>query len=411
MGRLKETLLTEKVSKREIELALNNPNIMVGAEFEFVVPEFLVTHKEEVEKQETLDQFNMEGDDYEQAMESWEEEGDDNIPLPRPPDWATKLGYEPGDDLPDPEEEFPDLEIDKYRTFNALIAEFIPINKLPFTNPIISSDNETKSSTRWVIKPDGSLGLAGVEIVSPIMPLPEFVRVCPKMFDYITKYGEINDDCGFHIGMSIKGVKNLGQSLDIVKLSLFTDEDYIYKYFDMRKYNQYAKSAQGEIRASNIGKDKMIRKFIETKKVETEYSDEHYMAINVEHLNTKNEYIEFRYIGGKDYHRKWDRVKNVVAQYAFNLSLACDPEYKKKEYILKLHNLMLKAELFSCIVQINELKGTTSKENKERLKDLIAYGALLSDRVELTDDDIIHFSRDVDIDLDDINDIIEKYLY
>ena len=405
MNKLHEALLTEKVNKWEINKVLSDDDLLSGIEVEFIIPAFLEKYADKIKKWETMARYNTELEEYDEALEKWEDrlenEDEDTVGPPPPlPKWAVELGYEEGESLPDPKEDFPELQMDIKEIFGKLVEEFLPIDKLPFNNYVITHDSYHKDSKKWVIKPDGSLGASGIEMVSPILPISEVIRICPKVFDFIDKYGEVNDSCGFHIGMSIKGVSNLGKYLDVVKLSLFTDEDYIYKYFDLRKYNGYAQSAQSAIKGANINKEK-IYQFINTKKLEAEYSDSHYMAINIEHLDSDNQYIEFRYLGGNNYHKKWDRVKNTIAQYGWNLLIACDPEFKKKEYLLKLHNIMLKIELFSSIVRVNELMKDNGDERT--IKELTTTIKVLNKRITLTNDDIITFADSMNVQLEDID--------
>jgi len=162
------------------------------------------------------------------------------------------------------------------------------------------------------------------------------------------------EDCGFHISISLKNVKSLGKSLDITKLSLFMDEGYIYNFFKTREFNTYAKSAHDEVFKKMLD-EREIERMIDEEEIVKEYSKDHYMAINIEHLNTKNEYIEFRYVGGADYHQKWDRIRKILATYIFDLSLACDPNFKKREYEHKLARLLNKIRLFVTVCEMTKM--------------------------------------------------------
>jgi len=351
----KEVLL-EKVSKSEIDEALKNPNVMIGAEFEFTLPPFFVKYKEESDKFYKLQDMEEEWEKYEAA---WDDLGEGD-PFPVLPKWASDEGYGPGDEIPPPTELFPELKIDKNNLFLYMIEDFLKPYKIPFDNYTITSRHDYKSSKKWVIKPDGSLGLSGVEIVSPVMPLREFLKVTPKVFEFINNMGddaEVGEECGFHIGVSLKNVSNLGKSIDITKLSVFMDEGYIYNFFDTREFNTYAKSAHDSINRNLIGRNapKLAEKLIDKTELITGFPNDHYMAINIEHLNSSNEYIEFRYLGATDYHRKWDRIKAIVGHYIFNLSLACDPTFKKKEYEHKLSRLLNKIQLFTVCVEMTKM--------------------------------------------------------
>jgi hypothetical protein len=62
------------------------------------------------------------------------------------------------------------------------------------------------------------------------------------------------------------------------------------------------------------------------------------MGINLQHLKGKNKYIEFRYIGGRDYHKKWKEIKYLTAKFILAIRKACD-ENTDYEYILKVRDL------------------------------------------------------------------------
>lgn len=330
---IKDILLSEKISKMEINSALKSTNVMIGAEFEFNIPKFEEKYNDIIEKFDQMQTMEIEQLDYDEAFEQWMAIPNNKAPLPKPPEWALEAGYEYGEEIPPPTEIYPELKVHKDEVFRLLIRKFVNLESLPFKNMIVSPDHMKKSATKWVIKPDGSLGLSGLEIVSPVLELKEFLQITPKMFEWIETMGaEIGDECGFHISMSLKNVTNLGETLDVTKLSLFLDEGYIYNFFKMREFNTYAKSAHDTVSKAFIAMNspKLAEQLIDEFEIKKKYPKEHYMAINIEHLGSANEYIEFRYVGGNNYHRKWDRIKNIVAHYVYNLSLALRSDIQEK---------------------------------------------------------------------------------
>lgn len=364
---IKDILLSEKISKMEINSALKSTNVMIGAEFEFNIPKFEEKYNDIIEKFDQMQTMEIEQLDYDEAFEQWMAIPNNKAPLPKPPEWALEAGYEYGEEIPPPTEIYPELKVHKDEVFRLLIRKFVNLESLPFKNMIVSPDHMKKSATKWVIKPDGSLGLSGLEIVSPILTLKEFLQITPKMFEWIeTMGGEIGDECGFHISMSLKNVTNLGEALDVTKLSLFLDEGYIYNFFKMREFNTYAKSAHDTVSKAFIAMNspKLAEQLIDEFEIKKKYPKEHYMAINIEHLGSANEYIEFRYVGGNNYHRKWDRIKNIVAHYVYNLSLACDPTFKKKEYEHKMARLLNKIQYFTVCAEMTKMISDTEIDRK-----------------------------------------------
>jgi len=55
-------------------------------------------------------------------------------------------------------------------------------------------------------------------------------------------------------------------------------------------------------------------------------------------IELEKNHVEFRYLGG-EYSSKFKQVKEVIANYAHWLSIACDPEYKRREYITKVSRM------------------------------------------------------------------------
>ena len=398
--KLQDALLTEKVSKRDVDIALSNKNVRIGFEIEMIVPTFNVKYGKAAKMWVEWDRYNQRYEAWESSEEEYigagNEEGYDP---PDVPEWARELGYESGEDeLPNPTElfEMPELDIEKF--FDIVIAEFLPLDKLPFTNMIIDHDNTRKSTTDWVIKPDATLGPAGVEIVSPILTIDQYLEMCPKMFDYVEKYGTTDDSCGFHISISLKNVPDLSKSLDVVKMALFLEEDYIYNFFKKRRDNDYARSAHRAVRVNLRGNDveEFIKNNIDIQKLKKAIPDTHYEAINIEHLTDTphKQYIEFRYLGSGDYHKKWKEIKTITAHYIWALSVGNDPEYMKKEYLLKMNRLLLKYQMFTLKKELVIMVGNKTDDSpkygaiEKEIKKLESMG------IKLSKEDMIHFDPD-----------------
>jgi hypothetical protein len=110
--------------------------------------------------------------------------------------------------------------------------------------------------------------------------------------------------------------------LDVMKLGVFVNEEEIYKIFPMRKNNTFCLSVHKDIKS--LLRKKIGDYIIKNWKLKPEFSENHYMAINFQHLKEKNKYIEFRYIGGRDYHLKWKAIKYVTAMFIRATRMACD---------------------------------------------------------------------------------------
>jgi len=234
------------------------------------------------------------------------------------------------------------------------------------------------SKKDWGVIPDSSLTEGGIEIVTPKMVISQLIDTIENVFKWIDKNGSTDSSCGFHVHMSLQI-----NDLDTLKLILFAEEGIVYKHFANRIGNNYAKS----IRDSHISvmEPLTVSDVIELSQgttIEKNFDTGKYLGINL--VDLRNNHIEFRYMGGADYHKKFKEVREVIANYAHWLSIACDPEYKKKEYITKVSRL---ANYFNYIYMDKIVKkfyrmvkdeytsnATTDKEKAsiKRISDIIA---------------------------------------
>jgi hypothetical protein len=397
-------LLMEKVNKSEINGMLKNADIYVGAEFEFIAgdaydPLLDALHGEAVrdweaytseleswsdakdewvgdfnDLEENIDNLNDQLSDDESELErlellDYEEDEDEREELaneierykseikefevrlndhendePEPPEmgddyytYQADTGWmsynetlDPNDGEPDYPQE-PGGQLDDYQAEEWLDNVH---SKPPFGDNYSEGGTVSMGDTDWIVKGDTSLSPGGIEIISPPMPIKDFVKICPKMFKWIDDVGETDSSCGFHIHMSLKSTPDLEKVIDISKLIMFTDEQYIYNFFPERKNNTYVRSVKNAMNQNSVLLNKKELAF-NNRIVST-----HYNSINWEGLSDDHGHIEFRYLGSANYSKKWDKTKTIIAQYAYNLNLACNPNFKWKEYKTKLARLL-----------------------------------------------------------------------
>jgi hypothetical protein len=217
------------------------------------------------------------------------------------------------------------------------------LNNAPFNDYEIGEYGDVDQrpgSTTWAVENDETVE-GGLEVKNPPMELPDFVPDMLKdMFSWIDEIGYTDGSCGFHVHMSLK--KSNG--IDRLKLLLFVEEDYIYNVFTERRNSSYVKSVKDKLKSSGQLKETDIKKLIDIKKVKLKLIGEHYDGVNV--LNLEDGHVEFRYMGGSSYHKEFNKVIDVISMYSYWLSLAADPEFKKKEYIHKLSRILNKTEMF-----------------------------------------------------------------
>lgn len=280
--------LNEKLSKKEIGEGLKDPDVIVGVEFEFILKEEYATRVSRIDKSKRI-----------------------KVPLEQMKIWK----YLP----------FKKYKVGKYHSAGA-------------------------GSKFWRIENDSSLPDGGVEIISPAIPLQEFIPILDKMLEFVRKYGYTNESCGLHVNMSYKN-KSF-RDLDKLKLMVFMDEGWVYKHFDKRENNRYARSVLNDA-VNNLfvhGKvepdEKINMVFDKFKTTVKELPSEKYLGINFKHAFKEDgtNRIEFRYLGGPDYHKKYSQIVTAMGRYSAYMTIAFDENMRKKEYIRKLLRVKNKVE-------------------------------------------------------------------
>lgn len=286
---------------------MTQKDVRIGVEFEFIIPNISREDKRDMEKWTKLSTAYYEYDIWEDLMGEYI---DGNISTPpQLPIYALKMGYEQDDIIPDPDEVFRRPKDE----FLKLVDKYLNINLWPFDNPTITDNPDFKWSDSWIIKPDYSLTGCGFEVVSPKLTMEEFYDIMPRIFSCILECGVTTEDCGLHFSISFNDVDDMEKILDINKLAEYINEDDIYYLFPNRKDNGYAISIWKDMQDNLNRGVKAI-------------TSGHFMAVNLEHLGTSNEYVEFRYIGGKDYHKRWSDIKILVSMFIKALRMACSNE-------------------------------------------------------------------------------------
>lgn len=209
----------------------------------------------------------------------------------------------------------------------------------------------TREDGTWYLETDSSIETneddqeAGLELISPPMPLPQAMEKLTAVFEWMNNHGARTDSStGFHMGVSIPNMENV----DYLKLVLFLGDKYVLEQFD-RISNTYTRSALGKMEKINSpdlvrkmpgvfdalkgGLDKAAMKLIESALVPR---GDKYVSVNI-----KNKYIEFRSAGG-NYLEKFETIKNTMLRYVRVMNLAADPNEAKEEYAKKLFKLLAK---------------------------------------------------------------------
>ena len=200
----------------------------------------------------------------------------------------------------------------------------------------------TPSDETFKLEPDNSGGTGMIELVTGPMPFVESKLIIAKTLKWIRENGSTNERCSIHVNVAFDG-KKLGvpanvSSLDIGKFVLNFDEDKIYEAFPNRKDSVYAKSIKFIVPLSGMTQPSPER--ISWKNYM--FVSEKYYGVNFSKL-PKN-YIEFRYLGGKDYEKKYNTIMNLTEHFVVSLYETLmypqytDEDLKQLDAVLEKHS-------------------------------------------------------------------------
>ena len=183
------------------------------------------------------------------------------------------------------------------------------------------------ASIRGII--DNSIGL---EITSPPLPVEEAIKHLKTVVDWMKSTNVItNESCGLHFGISLTP-PDLMERVSPLKLILLQAESEIAYRFD-RYTNIYASTHSDELtfifNSNKELKDNIIncKNFQDMEKCINPYiSYGKYFSANLGKLKTG--YVEFRTIGGNNYHLQWESIITSLAMniHALKLSVSDNPE-------------------------------------------------------------------------------------
>jgi hypothetical protein len=183
------------------------------------------------------------------------------------------------------------------------------------------------------------------ELRSPPMQAARAIAAMKTVFAWMSKNGHYtNESTGFHVNMSYR----TGRKMDKLKLIMMVDEAAALRAF-RRLGSEYAEAQRERISyifGELLEPDNFPKGFATRHKeafaelfanaAERQIAEyEKHMAINV----SKRKYIEFRIMGGKDYHKKLRSVLTHMAEFGRAMKAAYDPRAYNDEYRQAIHQL------------------------------------------------------------------------
>jgi hypothetical protein len=184
------------------------------------------------------------------------------------------------------------------------------------------------------MEPDMSGGKGLIELVTGAIPYRNARIVISKMLKWIDENGYTTDRSSIHLNLSFQNDylddNNVISKMNTLKFILEFNEAQVYKLFPNRENSIYAKSIkwvmpkhesfyfnEGSFSTNNFN-------FPNTK----------YYGVNFE-KKIKN-YLEFRYIGGKDYEKKKDQIFYLLDRFIIQMWKSCYHTEFTKENKLEL---------------------------------------------------------------------------
>jgi hypothetical protein len=205
----------------------------------------------------------------------------------------------------------------------------------------------------WTIEPDGSLGVEGVEIISPPIDIADIESTIVKMRDFAEQEDfTTNDNCGLHINVSVPNFSH--DNLDYLKLCLLVGDQHVLEKFG-RDTNKYCRSSLDKTKAafsqnSTDAKTELTTRIARHLQSTLEAQATIKFGIltrlvggltnKYSSIGIKDNRIEFRSVGGDWLSRDPNDVLEMVYRFTYCLYAACNPQVEKKEYAKKLYKFL-----------------------------------------------------------------------
>jgi hypothetical protein len=177
----------------------------------------------------------------------------------------------------------------------------------------------TPTADIFKLEPDYSGGKNMCELVTGPMAYKDARNTLIKVFEWINANGYTNERCSTHANVSIDPNKIptlcTVPQLNIAKFILDFDEQRVYDVFPQRAESVYARSIKG-VRPNSVmfyspGLEEFSRATMSLP------ADEKYYGVNF--LKAEKGYLEYRYMGGKDYQKKTRKILELVDYYILHL--------------------------------------------------------------------------------------------
>ena len=192
------------------------------------------------------------------------------------------------------------------------------------------------------IEPDMSGGKGLMELVTGAMPYRNARILMIKVLGWIRKNGYTTERSGIHLNISFDKdfleEKNMISRMNTLKFILDFNEKQVYKLFPDRETSVYAKSIKWVMPKV----DAFHFNSANTSVHNYDFPNTKYYGINFE-KKLKN-YLEFRYLGGKDYENKQESIFYLWEMFIYQMWKSCNNPDFTEENKLELRRILHKNE-------------------------------------------------------------------
>ena len=210
--------------------------------------------------------------------------------------------------------------------------------------PEIADRNSSKARDKFTVTSDYSVETnrnnSDVEIVTPVWTLKNGLKAIDKLFTLMELMNaHTNASCGLHINLGFSR-KSETKKIDEAKLVLLVDEQKWLKAFK-RTRNEYVEPMKKGLRLRKSDTQNRVFTKLKNKII----LKDKYDSINMSKLNIKKGtgWIEFRIVGGKNYHKRFREVKTVILHFAESLQASTNTVDKKNKLTRNINSLKKKS--------------------------------------------------------------------
>jgi len=214
-----------------------------------------------------------------------------------------------------------------YKTLEILNQELSPCKVHGFRTYHSDFKPDEKN---FKLEPDLSGGSNMVEFITGPLDYNDAKYYLVKILKFIQNYGYTNEKSSIHFNISFNSEERDLNDLNILKLILNTNEEEIYRYFPNRKDSIYAKSVKSIIPYKEYD---FFNVSIDTISNNMKLPNDKYYGINFTHINKskKNQRVEYRYIGGKDYEKNIGNLVYFMDRFILDLHNSVDATFDQKD--------------------------------------------------------------------------------